>query len=50
MHGRRQPGLRPDPIAMEWSIHVPHGGEYHDAGWKPTLNTEAGVKQSTSIR
>jgi ABC-type glycerol-3-phosphate transport system substrate-binding protein len=38
-------GLRPDPIAMEWSNYLfANGGEYHDANWKPTLNTEAGVK------
>ncbi|HTN97463.1 MAG TPA: sugar ABC transporter substrate-binding protein, partial [Nordella sp.] len=38
-------GLRPDPIAMEWSNYLfANGGEYHDADWKPTLNNEAGVK------
>lgn len=38
-------GLRPDPIAMEWSNYLfANGGEYHTADWKPTLNTEAGVK------
>ena len=38
-------GLRPDPIAMEWSNYLfANGGEFHDANWKPTLNTEAGVK------
>lgn len=38
-------GLRPDPIAMEWSNYLfANGGEYHDANWKATLNTEAGVK------
>ena len=38
-------GLRPDPIAMEWSNYLfANGGEYHDDNWKPTLNTEAGVK------
>jgi multiple sugar transport system substrate-binding protein len=37
-------GLRPDPIAMEWSNYLfANGGEYHDGNWKPTLNTEAGV-------
>jgi ABC-type glycerol-3-phosphate transport system substrate-binding protein len=37
-------GLRPDPIAMEWSNYLfANGGEYHDANWKPTLNTPAGV-------
>lgn len=38
-------GLRPDPIAMEWSNYLfANGGEYHDDSWKPTLNNEAGVK------
>lgn len=38
-------GLRPDPIAMEWSNYLfANGGEYHDANWKATLNNEAGVK------
>jgi multiple sugar transport system substrate-binding protein len=38
-------GLRPDPIAMEWSNYLfANGGEYHDANWKATLNTEAGIK------
>ncbi|MGE0146130.1 MAG: sugar ABC transporter substrate-binding protein [Parvibaculaceae bacterium] len=38
-------GLRPDPIAMEWSNYLfANGGEYHDDNWKPTLDTEAGVK------
>ncbi|MEZ5923244.1 MAG: sugar ABC transporter substrate-binding protein [Hyphomicrobiaceae bacterium] len=37
-------GLRPDPIAMEWSNYLfANGGEYHTADWKPTLNTPAGV-------
>ena len=30
---------------MEWSNYLfANGGEYHDADWKPTLNTPAGVK------
>jgi ABC-type glycerol-3-phosphate transport system substrate-binding protein len=45
MHGVVNQGLRPDPIAMEWSNYLfANGGEYHDPSWKPTLNTEAGVK------
>lgn len=37
-------GLRPDPIAMEWSNYLfANGGEYHDADWKPTINNPAGV-------
>lgn len=45
MHGVVNQGLRPDPIAMEWSNYLfANGGEYHDANWNPTLNNEAGVK------
>ncbi len=45
MHGVVNQGLRPDPIAMEWSNYLfANGGEYHDGNWKPTFNTEAGVK------
>ena len=37
-------GLRPDPIAMEWSNYLfANGAEYHDADWKPTINNAAGV-------
>jgi multiple sugar transport system substrate-binding protein len=45
MHGVVNQGLRPDPIAMEWSNYLfANGGEYHDANWNPTLNNEAGIK------
>jgi ABC-type glycerol-3-phosphate transport system substrate-binding protein len=45
MHGVVNQGLRPDPIAMEWSNYLfANGGDYHDGNWTPTLNTEAGVK------
>jgi multiple sugar transport system substrate-binding protein len=38
-------GLRPDPIAMEWSNYLfANGGDYHDSNWNPTLNTDAGIK------
>ena len=31
MHGVVNQGLRPDPIAMEWSNYLfANGGEYHD--------------------
>jgi ABC-type glycerol-3-phosphate transport system substrate-binding protein len=44
MHGVVNQGLRPDPIAMEWSNYLfANGGEYHDADWNPTLNNEAGI-------
>ena len=34
-------GLRPDPIAMEWSNYLyANGGQYYDEGtWKPMLDT-----------
>jgi ABC-type glycerol-3-phosphate transport system substrate-binding protein len=45
MHGVVNQGLRPDPIAMEWSNYLfANGGDYHDGNWKPTLNTEPGIK------
>ena len=45
MYGVVNQGLRPDPIAMEWSNYLfANGGDYHDENWKPTLNNEAGVK------
>ena len=45
MHGVVNQGLRPDPIAMEWSNYLfANGGEYHDDKWNATLNNEAGVK------
>lgn len=44
MKGVVNQGLRPDPIAMEWSNYLfANGGEYHDADWNSTLNTPAGV-------
>jgi multiple sugar transport system substrate-binding protein len=45
MYGVVNQGLRPDPIAMEWSNYFfANGGEYHTDDWKPTLNNEAGIK------
>jgi len=45
MHGVVNQGLRPDPIAMEWSNYLfANGGDYHDSNWNPTLNTEPGIK------
>lgn len=45
MYGVVNQGLRPDPIAMEWSNYLfANGGQYHDANWNPTLNNEAGIK------
>ncbi len=36
-------GLRPDPIAMEWSNYLfANGGEFIDAGWKSTIASPAG--------
>lgn len=38
-------GLRPDPIAMEWSNYLfANGGRYHDDNWNPMLATPAGIK------
>lgn len=43
MYGVVNQGLRPDPIAMEWSNYLfANGGEYYDANWKSTVNTDAG--------
>ena len=37
MYGVVNQGLRPDPIAMEWSNYLfANGGEYHDDNWKST--------------
>ena len=45
MYGVVNQGLRPDPIAMEWSNYLfANGGAYYDANWKPTLNTPEGIK------
>lgn len=36
-------GLRPDPIAMEWSNYLfANGGQFQDANWKAMANSEAG--------
>jgi multiple sugar transport system substrate-binding protein len=44
MHGVVNQGLRPDPIAMEWSNYLfANGAEYHDDAWKPTFNNEKGA-------
>ena len=38
-------GLRPDPIAMEWSNYLfARGGRYYDERWNPELTTDAAVK------
>lgn len=45
MHGVVNQGLRPDPIAMEWSNYLfANGGRYYDENWNPTLNTPEGIK------
>lgn len=44
MQGVVNQGLRPDPIAMEWSNYLfANGGEYHDDNWNATLNNAAGI-------
>lgn len=43
MRGVVNQGLRPDPIAMEWSNYLfANGGAYHDGSWRPTVNSAAG--------
>jgi ABC-type glycerol-3-phosphate transport system substrate-binding protein len=38
-------GLRPDPIAMEWSNYLfARGGRYYDERWNPGLTSDAAVK------
>jgi multiple sugar transport system substrate-binding protein len=38
-------GLRPDPIAMEWSNYLfANGGQFHDENWNPTLTTPEAVQ------
>ncbi len=45
MKGVVNQGLRPDPIAMEWSNYLfANGGEYMDDTWTSTLTSDAAVK------
>ncbi|MCB1990834.1 MAG: sugar ABC transporter substrate-binding protein [Geminicoccaceae bacterium] len=38
-------GLRPDPIAMEWSNYLfANGGRFHDESWQPMLDSPEAVK------
>jgi multiple sugar transport system substrate-binding protein len=38
-------GQRGDCICMQWSNYLyANGGQYHDANWKATFNSDAGVK------
>lgn len=38
-------GLRPDPIAMEWSNYLfARGGRYYGESWEPELTSEAALK------
>ena len=38
-------GLRPDPIAMEWSNYLyANGGQYYDESWQPTLDTPEAIQ------
>ena len=45
LHGVVNQGLRPDPIAMEWSNYLfARGGEYHDpTTWQPQLTSPAAL-------
>lgn len=38
-------GLRPDPIAMEWSNYLfANGGQFYDENWNPTLTSPEAVQ------
>src|SRR5918996_1403496 len=38
-------GLRPDPIAMEWSNYLyANGGQYYDESWRPMLDTPEAIE------
>ncbi|MEO1020168.1 MAG: sugar ABC transporter substrate-binding protein [Pseudomonadota bacterium] len=38
-------GLRPDPIAMEWSNYLfANGGRFHDENWQPMLDSPEAVQ------
>jgi ABC-type glycerol-3-phosphate transport system substrate-binding protein len=45
-------GLRPDPIAMEWSNYLyANGGQYYEEGaWQPTLDTPEAAKALADYR
>jgi ABC-type glycerol-3-phosphate transport system substrate-binding protein len=44
-HGVVNQGLRPDPIAMEWSNYLyANGGQYYDESWQPTLETPEAIQ------
>ncbi|MFO1038266.1 MAG: sugar ABC transporter substrate-binding protein [Geminicoccaceae bacterium] len=44
-------GLRPDPIAMEWSNYLfANGGRYYGDSWVPELTSDAAVKAVEDYR
>jgi ABC-type glycerol-3-phosphate transport system substrate-binding protein len=44
-YGTINQGQRGDCISMQWSNYLyANGGQYHDANWKGTFNSAAGVK------
>ncbi|PZX12881.1 ABC-type glycerol-3-phosphate transport system substrate-binding protein [Palleronia aestuarii] len=44
IYGVVNQGLRPDPIAMEWSNYLfAHGGTFMDETWHATFNSDEGV-------
>jgi len=44
-YGTINQGQRGDCICMQWSNYLyANGGQYHDANWKATFNSEAGIK------
>jgi len=44
-------GQRGDCISMQWSNYLyANGGQYHDANWKATFNSPAGIKAVEDFR
>jgi ABC-type glycerol-3-phosphate transport system substrate-binding protein len=50
-YGTVNQGQRGDCISMQWSNYLyANGGQYHDANWKATFNSDAGVKAVNDFR
>ena len=50
-YGTVNQGQRGDCISMQWSNYLyGNGGQYHDANWKATFDSEAGVKAVEDFR
>lgn len=51
IYGVVNQGLRPDPIAMEWSNYLfGRGGRYYDENWNPELTSDAAVAALTDYK